>query len=206
MDEQKKLYFSSSYTIGKKEYYDYCQIMYRRTVKELTVIAVLSILIGVVLPILAGSFEAITAISSAVLFLCAFLGHLLPGACIQRNYTQMLLRTGKDHIPYTTKFGEKIVMKSELDQTREYDYSEITHIRQTSGFYLLHVGLGLHIIVAKNVVSHIDSLEFIPFLMAKCKNLKKKKVIDYTYSKAKALGSLAVIGIIALVDLLMMVL
>lgn len=206
MDNQKSLYFSSSYTIGKKEYYDYCKVMYRRTVKELTVIAVLSILAGVVLPILAGNVKAITAISSTILFLSAGLGYLLPDFCIQRTYTQMLLQAGKGDIPFNTKFGERIMMKGELEQTRECDYSEITHIRQTRGFYLLHVGSGLHIIVAKDVVSYVDNLEFIPFLMEKCRNLKKKKVIDDTYSKATAFELLAVIGMIALVNLLMMVL
>jgi hypothetical protein len=68
------------------------------------------------------------------------------------------------------------------------------------------VGSGLHIIVAKDVVSYVDNLEFIPFLMEKCRNLKKKKVIDDTYSKATAFELLAVIGMIALVNLLMMVL
>ena len=205
MGQQEKLYFTSSYTIGKKEHKDINCISYQRAARDMRILTILSILIGVVLPILAGEIDGMTLCSSCALFFGAVIPYLVTSLLIQRAYTRVLVNTGKESNPYITKLGEKIITQGEWGSTREFDYSEITHIRQTREFYVLHVGQGLHIVVGKNVVSFVDDLEFIPFLMERCTNLKKKKVIDCTHYKAKALGCLVVNGFIVAIDLLMMV-
>lgn len=206
MNNQANILFTSNYTIGKHEHKDYSSIAYRSVKREFPFITVLSVLIGLVLPILSGEIGGTALLASAFLFLGVGLNSLMPGLAIRKNYQRMVLTYGKENIAYTTQLGEKIIMRSEIDSTREFDYSEIKHIKQTRHFYMLHVGQNLHIIVGKDVASSVHGLEFIPFLMERCTNLKKKKIIDYTHAKSISLGYLIVHAIIVVLDLLMLML
>ncbi len=206
MEDQKDIYFSTTYDIEKAEHRDYCSVSFGYNAKALPILAALSILSCLLIPLLGSGFDLRSFFLSGFYFLCVSFGYLLTAFGIETGYKRNVLANGGKTHRNTVQFGSKIILSSEICAPVEFDYSQIRVIKQTKLFYLLGLGLNMHIIVPKDIAPCQTGTEFLPFIMERCVNLKKKKIQDYTHARTVSFVCVCIISAVMAINLLLMLL
>lgn len=91
---------------------------------------------------------------------------------------------GKENSNIQAYFSDKIIIESDVNKPREYDYNDIIAIKETNLFYLLGLKCNLYLIISKNIKSNHQNTDFINYIFNKCPNIKSKK-INNTRNKKK---------------------
>ncbi len=111
-----------------------------------------------------------------------------------------------EEISYNVSFGEKILLKGKDNNSKEIGYDLVRSIRETAKYYILILDAKLSITVSKDIKGADESAEFIPYLIQKCPNLKKKKVAKMMPKKKLILLFFSIITMVFLLNLLFFIL
>ena len=118
----------------------------------------------------------------------------------KKNFRRALFLSGEQNISQTIYFGDKIISK-EKNGTLEFDYSNITAIKETEKYYLLKMQYNMHMIVEKDIKSNLNNVNFIDYILSKATNLTTKTVQKEKNYKLIAFVFMCLTALLLIVDL-----
>ena len=197
------IHFSSAFVFDKEVHKDICSIIYTRSTIMSVQMAVCIAVFGWLCPLTVIDFSWSVFVYVCSFWFYAVLLYWLHGAMVRKGYKQRTLLYGTEPWTKTVSFSDVITVQIENNTPLQYQYSQILGLKATRGYYLLYLGHSVHIAVPKTVTAHGENKEFIPFLMERCTNLKKRKVRDLSRAKSTAVKWLVADGVLFAVSLLL---
>lgn len=122
---------------------------------------------------------------------------------INKAYALMQKKTDTGNMQYHIEFGEFMHITNNGRKTPKHDLNEITAICESQKYWLLCLDQQLYVPVEKGSVTGEHPEEFLDYLRACCKSLKKKKIATVTGKKKQA--GYAVVGCVILTVITLLV-
>ena len=174
--------YSSRFLMNRDLFYDFNSVSYNK-VKKIFIAFFCFIAVETAACIASGNQD--NAIFGIVISLILLATYLWVKKAVKINYERMIISAGKESITQYELFEDKIV--AHVDELkREYSYYQITKFFETDNFILLHMQPDLFITLEKSSLN-ADAEEVKSFLMNKCLLVKKKKFINCSKDKMRAL-------------------
>lgn len=177
--------FSVEYTHDEPYELDFFSYFYEKPAKFLVFYTILSMVIAVLHP----GFGLYCFLAFFVYYLIFYRKRLLkPQRQALDRFTYL---HGKDSLDSLTIFSDCIISLDEQSPEKQYSYDDVTCIKETELGYLLVLKYGTGLYFSKNITCHYGDPDFRSFLLARCSNLKHKKIINV--SKYREVYKLALI-------------
>ena len=174
--------YSSRFLMNRDLFYDFNSVGYNK-VKKIFIAFFCFIAVETAACIASGNQD--NAILGIVISLVLLATYLRVKKAVKINYERMIISAGKESVIQYELFEDKIISYAD-ELKREYSYYQITKFFETDNFILLHIRHGLFITLEKSSLN-ADAEEVKSFLMNKCLLVKKKKFINCSKDKIRAL-------------------
>lgn len=179
--KESNIDYSAEFVVGQKENYEVSQVAYKPIAKHMMIMLILFGAAGI-LHLITNDFQT-PAYGFASIMIILAVSYFSTGYKIALSYEKSSFACGKSEIKYTIQFSDCITVSTDVHAPVNYDYNMIESINETNSFYILTLPYDLFVIADKNSIINYTDTDFISYLLAKCTNIKKKRVINVNKAK-----------------------